>query len=116
MDGDHDSKMSAQDKELPVSRRSFGKACFGAALASFSSWPAWAAGQYGGAEGGRMRHKKISKAMAHYQDHPHEKQHCGVCENFHAPHSCEVVEGRVMSNGWCRYFEARHGGSGSSGY
>lgn len=113
MDDDLSSKTSSEDeqKQSLVSRRSFvGKAC-GAALAGISILPAWAHGAHYG-----RGHKKVSKATAHYQYHPHGKQHCSICAHFHGPDSCEIVEGRIAPNGWCRYFEARMGKSNGSRY
>ena len=46
----------------------------------------------------------VSKASVQYQDHPHGKQHCSVCANFVAPHSCKVVAGTIDPNGWCVAF------------
>ncbi|MBU2857356.1 twin-arginine translocation signal domain-containing protein [Acidithiobacillus ferrooxidans] len=46
----------------------------------------------------------VSKASVQYQDHPHGKQHCSVCANFVAPHSCKVVAGTIDPNGWCMAF------------
>lgn len=111
-----------ESKTEPISRRAFfGKTACGVALAGTAVIPGWgvtdAYAEYGGRSHG---HGKISKAAAHYQLHPHRSQHCGICEHFRPPGSCEVVAGRIVPNGWCRHFEARqgrpHGGPHRSGY
>ena len=83
---------------VPISRRGFlGKAVLGTAAAASaaitaSSSPASAKSQ-------------VSKAEAHYQDHPNKAQHCGGCVHF-VFGSCTKVEGSISSNGWCKFFKA----------
>lgn len=48
--------------------------------------------------------RKVSKAQAKYQDKPKGKQQCAVCNNFVAPGSCNLVEGKISPNGWCTLF------------
>ena len=50
---------------------------------------------------------KISKAQVKYQNKPKGKQHCAVCVNFIAPHSCRLVEGKINPNGWCTLFSPK---------
>lgn len=50
---------------------------------------------------------KMSKAAAHYQYHPRGGEQCGGCAHFRPPGSCEIVAGRIVPNGWCRYYERR---------
>jgi hypothetical protein len=52
-----------------------------------------------------------SKAEAGYQDRPSGANSCAVCTMFRPPHSCSSVSGTVSPTGWCRYFEAKAGGS-----
>ena len=51
-----------------------------------------------------------TKAQAAYQDFPHGRQRCGVCVHFRAPNGCEIVEGPVQANGWCRNFRPLYPG------
>ncbi|HEY2446900.1 MAG TPA: hypothetical protein VGI20_14285 [Rhizomicrobium sp.] len=46
----------------------------------------------------------VSKQNAGYQDQPKGEQHCGICNHFVAPGSCNVVMGTVAPNGWCKLF------------
>ena len=48
---------------------------------------------------------KISKAAAHYQNHPNKGQRCGGCTHFLFG-GCALVEGSISSNGWCKLFKA----------
>lgn len=50
----------------------------------------------GGSPGG-----KTSKATAKYQSKPNGTLKCANCNNFMAPDSCKVVEGKVSPDGWC---------------
>lgn len=73
---------------------------------------------------------KVSKSVAHYQDHPKAMQMCGMCKYFEGHgmmgsgmmgngmmgrgmgHSmmtaeCQVVEGRVSMMGWCDLYSPR---------
>ena len=64
---------------------------------------------------------KVTKAAAHYQEHPSNGQMCGMCKFYIPPGgqagsgmmggqmgpgmmaagTCEVVEGRISPMGWC---------------
>lgn len=48
--------------------------------------------------------KKVSKAVAKYQNKPNGNQMCANCQNFIAPNTCRVVEGQVAPNGWCTFW------------
>jgi len=50
---------------------------------------------------------KQTKAEARYQDQPNGAQRCGECAHFRPPSDCEVIQGPVSANGWCRNFRAR---------
>jgi hypothetical protein len=50
---------------------------------------------------------KQTKAEARYQDQPNGAQRCGECAHFRPPSDCEVIQGPVAANGWCRNFRAR---------
>jgi hypothetical protein len=49
--------------------------------------------------------QKLSKSAAGYQDMPKDGLTCAACSLFRAPRSCEVVEGNISPNGWCRFFD-----------
>jgi hypothetical protein len=51
--------------------------------------------------------RKQTKAEALYQDYPNGPQRCGVCVHFQPPNDCEVIQGPVQPNGWCRNFRPR---------
>jgi hypothetical protein len=51
-----------------------------------------------------------SKAVAHYRNRPNGGQYCGICRHFCPPGGCEIVAGRIMPHGWCRFWEHRHVG------
>jgi len=46
-----------------------------------------------------------SRAEAEYQDTPKDGQTCSLCTRFRAPASCEVVEGTIARQGWCKFFD-----------
>jgi hypothetical protein len=50
---------------------------------------------------------KQSKAEAAYRDYPNGPQRCGACVHFRPPNDCEVIQGPVQANGWCRNFRPR---------
>jgi hypothetical protein len=49
--------------------------------------------------------QKWSQAEAAYQDRPKDIQSCGLCTRFRPPAACEIVEGEISRNGWCRFFD-----------
>jgi hypothetical protein len=48
---------------------------------------------------------KMSQAAAQYQDHPRGGLSCVGCTLFRRPRSCQVVEGDISPNGWCKFFD-----------
>jgi hypothetical protein len=48
---------------------------------------------------------KISRAQAAYQDKPQGGLSCQSCTFFRKPHACQVVEGEISPDGWCRLFD-----------
>jgi hypothetical protein len=51
---------------------------------------------------------KMSKDMAHYQDHPNGDKQCSKCKFFIADQGkCQIVEGDISPNGYCIHFQAR---------
>jgi hypothetical protein len=82
----------------PLSRRGFlGKAVVGVAAA--------ASGVLTATTGPAAAKDKISKAEAHYQNHPNKDQRCGGCTHFLFG-GCALVAGSISSNGWCKLFKA----------
>lgn len=51
-------------------------------------------------------HNQISKFQANYTDHGYGDKECHKCKHYQAPYSCEIVEGRISPEGWCKYFES----------
>jgi hypothetical protein len=49
--------------------------------------------------------QKMSQAYAEYQDRPKNGLTCAACSLFRNPRSCEVVEGDISPNGWCKFFD-----------
>jgi hypothetical protein len=49
--------------------------------------------------------QKMSQADAEYQDRPKSGLDCAACSLFRPPRSCEVVEGDISPEGWCRFFD-----------
>ena len=98
-----------------ISRRNFLEQCAcGLAVTGTTALPAWAGLPASEIAYKKMR-KKVTMAAAHYQYHPHGRQRCGVCKHFRPPSSCEIVAGKIVPNGWCRFFAARAAGGGTSG-
>lgn len=50
---------------------------------------------------GEMKGGKVSKPHAKYQNKPKGNLKCANCNNFIAPDSCRVVDGKVSPDGWC---------------
>jgi hypothetical protein len=48
---------------------------------------------------------KLSQAAAQYQGTPRGGLSCVGCTFFRRPRSCQVVEGDISPNGWCRLFD-----------
>jgi hypothetical protein len=52
-----------------------------------------------------LAQQKMSQADAAYQDRPKSGLTCAACTLFRPPRSCEVVEGDISPNGWCKFFD-----------
>jgi hypothetical protein len=48
---------------------------------------------------------RMSRAEAQYQETPRGGLSCAGCSFFRRPRGCQVVEGDVSPNGWCRLFD-----------
>lgn len=49
----------------------------------------------------------VSKDQADYQPTPNGSRRCGKCSMFQPPMSCSTVAGKISSQGWCKYYEAK---------
>jgi hypothetical protein len=67
--------------------------------------PGAGAGSRSGPAPGSTGRGKESKAVARYQDSPNGNQRCGRCTHFRKPNGCEIVNGSISPNGWCRHFK-----------
>jgi hypothetical protein len=48
--------------------------------------------------------KKASQQASGYQTSPKGAQSCQNCRMFVAPAACQVVEGSIAAQGWCRLY------------
>jgi len=55
----------------------------------------------------RAQASKMSQKVAGYQGTPKDGHHCSICAHFQAPHSCNIVEGNIDPNGWCRLYSPK---------
>lgn len=49
----------------------------------------------------------VAPDAAGYQTQPNGDQRCAQCVHFQPPASCELVQGTIVPNGWCKLFRAR---------
>lgn len=47
---------------------------------------------------------KVMQAMAAYQTSPKGEAKCGTCGHYLTPSSCELVEGQIIPDGWCKFY------------
>lgn len=50
---------------------------------------------------------QVAQDAAGYQTQPNGDQRCATCVHFRAPASCELVQGTIVANGWCKLFRAK---------
>jgi hypothetical protein len=48
--------------------------------------------------------EKMTRKQALYQDTPNGIFSCATCSLFERPKSCQVIEGEVSEDGWCKAF------------
>ncbi|MBV9153148.1 MAG: hypothetical protein JO008_11135 [Alphaproteobacteria bacterium] len=48
---------------------------------------------------------KVTPAEAEYQPAPKNGLVCAMCALFRPPRSCEVVQGDISPQGWCKFFD-----------
>jgi len=46
---------------------------------------------------------KVPKAKVHYREGT-EREHCGICTMFRAPHGCTLVAGPIFTDDTCDEF------------
>ena len=46
----------------------------------------------------------LSKSEVQYEHPAKGPHHCSQCRHFKSPHSCEIVEGRIAPEDWCKKF------------
>jgi uncharacterized membrane protein YgcG len=111
------SKSRPSAAKSPISRRGFlEKSLVGAALAGTTVLPAWmpVSPLTTGDEVLHEAQGKASKASVAYRDRPNGSQQCSGCTHFRNG-QCEIVEGQISPNGWCRRFKSKSGGGGGGG-
>jgi hypothetical protein len=54
---------------------------------------------------GARAQQKSSKEAAQYQDSPEGDQQCSGCRFFIEGGTCEIVEGDISPEGWCRLYQ-----------
>jgi hypothetical protein len=77
-----------------------------AALRRVAAVPAVALG-LAAAVGGTAEAAKMTQKAAAYQNKPKGNDKCAGCRFFQAPSSCQLVEGKISPNGWCKMFNAK---------
>lgn len=50
---------------------------------------------------------KLSQQVVAYQDHPVGDKRCDRCAHFQPPSACQIVEGAVRPDGYCKFFTPR---------
>ncbi len=56
---------------------------------------------------GNCAEVKVSQSMVHFQNHPNQRQMCGICMFFiqsgatMEAGTCKLVEGKISSKAWC---------------
>jgi hypothetical protein len=57
----------------------------------------------------RQAPAKMAPAAATYQGTPKGDQNCSNCSLFQPPKACQLIEGDVSANGWCKYWVKKLG-------
>ncbi|HEY3637830.1 MAG TPA: hypothetical protein VGK90_06725 [Rhizomicrobium sp.] len=55
----------------------------------------------------RVAAAQVPQEAAGYQTQPNNDQRCAFCVHFEAPASCQIVQGTIVPNGWCKLFRAK---------
>jgi hypothetical protein len=51
---------------------------------------------------------QTTQEAAGYQTQPNGDQRCAFCAHFLPPASCQIVQGAIVPNGWCKLFRAKN--------
>ena len=46
----------------------------------------------------------VTQESAGYQTQPNGDKRCAQCTHFQPPAACQVVQGTIVPNGWCKLF------------
>ena len=49
----------------------------------------------------------VTQESAGYQAQPKGDQRCSLCTHFSAPASCQIVQGTISPDGWCKLFRPK---------
>ena len=49
----------------------------------------------------------LSQDSVNYQFSPNDGRHCSLCKYFQAPHSCQMVAGNIVPDGYCKLFQKK---------
>jgi hypothetical protein len=50
---------------------------------------------------------KMAQQAAGYQDSPKNGAQCSTCSLFKAPNACNLVDGTISPNGWCKFYSKK---------
>lgn len=50
---------------------------------------------------------KVPQKIAGYQDQSKDQHRCAICAHFTPPASCQIVDGQISPNGWCKLFSPK---------
>ncbi|HEY6988057.1 MAG TPA: hypothetical protein VH369_06720 [Bryobacteraceae bacterium] len=50
---------------------------------------------------------QVGQDAAGYQTQPNGDQRCAFCVHFRGPAACEIVQGTIVPNGWCKLYRAK---------
>lgn len=49
---------------------------------------------------------KLTKYQVSYEpEASNPKEHCSICEHYVNKTTCEIVQGKINPEGWCKKFE-----------
>ena len=58
-------------------------------------------------QGRSLAQGQMTQEVAGYQDKPNGDKRCAGCRFFKAPKSCQLVQGDISPDGWCKFFNAK---------
>ena len=87
---------TAQGIATGVTRRTLFR-CAAATAGGMAFWLGWST----------SAHAKVTQKAVGYQETPKGDQSCSNCSLFVAPASCELVDGTISPQGWCRFHRSK---------